>query len=180
MIRQVDAILKRLALWFLSALMRGGRNVATALVQLWAHKGRSMLTNLGIIIAVNSIITVVSFVEGFGTYVKNMMQGYGTQYIVVMPERQRGFSFARSRRIKLGIDDVEAVRAECPKVSRISPFVYIEVEVAFAGEQAGGIPMRGVNEHYQTIRNFSTDVGRFFGPVDIENEARVCVLGRTL
>ncbi len=46
-------------------------NVLTALVQIWANKVRSLLTVLGIIIAVTSIITVVSFVQGFDDEFKN-------------------------------------------------------------------------------------------------------------
>ena len=42
------------------------------------------------------------------------------------------------------------------------------------------IPVRGVSEHYQVIRSFFVDKGRFFGPVDIDTSANVVVLGRTL
>ena len=58
-------------------------NVATALVQIWANKARSLLTVLGIIIAVTSIITVVSMVEGFGNYVTSFLRGLGTNMMVV-------------------------------------------------------------------------------------------------
>ena len=83
----------RLPVWLMYAFVRNGQNVATALVQIWANKGRSILTTLGIIIAVTSIITVVSFVQGFGDFVTRMVRGYGTQFMVVRPytppERQR-------------------------------------------------------------------------------------------
>ncbi|MEE8385470.1 MAG: ABC transporter permease, partial [Dehalococcoidia bacterium] len=81
MIRRFLAIPAFLGNWLVSALARNGQNVGTAFVQVWAHKGRSILTTLGIVIAVTSIVTVVSFVEGFGNYVTGMLQGYGTQYI---------------------------------------------------------------------------------------------------
>ncbi|MCH8853601.1 MAG: hypothetical protein IID41_13255, partial [Planctomycetes bacterium] len=47
--------------WLVGSLSRHWQNIATALVQVWANKGRSILTTLGIVIAVTSIITVVSF-----------------------------------------------------------------------------------------------------------------------
>ncbi|MEE9294180.1 MAG: ABC transporter permease, partial [Phycisphaerae bacterium] len=71
--------------WFLATSSRSGQNVSTAFVQIWANKGRSILTTLGIIIAVTSIITVISMVEGFGNYMTNMLRGYGTQYMYVHP-----------------------------------------------------------------------------------------------
>ncbi|MBN2562619.1 MAG: ABC transporter permease [Phycisphaerae bacterium] len=161
-------------------MIRNGQNVVTALVQIWAHKGRSVLTTLGVIIAVTAIISVVSFVEGFGNYVTGMLQGYGTQYIVVRPDIPWGWRQTGMRRVTMNMADVEAVRAECQNIHRISPFIYGQEEVSYGGEVAKDIPIRGVSEQYQTIRNFFTDEGRFFGPVDADNGAYVCVLGRSL
>jgi putative ABC transport system permease protein len=155
------------------------RNVVTALVQIWANKGRSLLTTLGIVIAVTSIITVVAFVEGFGNHVQNMLRGYGTRYMSVHPWSP-GDRYGLQEP-KLTLDDMFAVRAECPLVHRISPFVFTwNAEVQHGQETAEEIPVRGVSEHYQTIRNFYADCGRFFGPVDIDQAAHVAVLGRTV
>ncbi len=159
---------------------RNAQNVGTAFVQIWANKGRSILTTLGIIIAVSSIITVVSLVDGFGRYLTDMLRGYGTQYMVVRPHTPPALRRAGMSRVTLDMRDVEAVRTECKDVRRITPFVYSQVEVGYAGESAEDVPVRGVTEQYQTIRNFFVDAGRFFGPVDVENGTYVCVLGRTL
>ncbi len=173
-------MVRRLGGWFLGSIARNGQNVVTALVQIWANKGRSILTTLGIIIAVTSIVTVISLVEGFGRYLTEMLRGYGTQYMVVRPWTTPAMRRAGMHRVTLDIDDVEAVRAECPLIRRLTPFVFSQAEVRYAGESATEIPIRGVTEHYQTIRNFFVDAGRFFGPVDVANGAYVCVLGRTL
>ncbi len=180
MIRRLLAIPVFLGNWLVSALARNGQNIATAFVQVWAHKGRSILTTLGIVIAVTSIVTVVSFVEGFGNYVTGMLQGYGTQYIVVYPfdprERHRG----GMHETRMDLGDIEAVRTECDSIHRISPFVYTQVEMSYGGEVAKDVPLRGVSEHYQSIRSFFVDQGRFFGPVDVDDAVNVCVLGRSL
>ena len=165
----------------IGAVSRGLQNALTALVQIGANKGRSILTTLGIIIAVMSTITVVSIVQGFGKFMTDKLRGYGTQFMVVRPyippeQHRRGM-----HRVRLDLGDIEAVRTECANVQRISPFVYThDAEVAYGPEKAKEIPMRGVNEHYQTIRSFPIDKGRFFGPVDVENHANVVVMGRTL
>ncbi len=157
------------------------RNVATAFIQIWANKGRSILTTVGIIIAVSSTITVVAFVGGFGRQMTDMVQGYGTQFMMVSPyersrERRRG-----TKRVRLDIHDIEAVRTECPSIRRITPFVFTHNgEITFGNEKADAVPVRGVTEDYQTIRNFHADVGRFFGPIDVETAAPVMVLGRTV
>ena len=178
--RRPAAIITGLGRWFTSLLARNGENVVTAFVQIWAHKGRAILTTLGIIIAVTSIISVVAFVEGFGNHVANMLRGYGTQFMVVYPFvppelRRRGMG-----RVRLDMDDVEAIRTECSSLRRVSPGIGEQVEVTYGGEVAKEVVLRGVSEQYQTIRNFHVDKGRFFGPIDVEQSPYVCVLGRSL
>lgn len=181
MTRFVYSIPLRSWRWFTGTLARNAQNVGTAFVQIWANKGRSILTTLGIIIAVTSIITVVSFVQGFGQFITKMVRGYGTQFMVVRPYWPRGQHWLGTGRVTLDLDDIEAVRTECTKVHRITPFVYTHNgEISYGNEEADDIPVRGVTEHYQTIRNFFVDAGRFFGPVDVDNAGYVIVLGRSV
>ncbi len=179
MFRRLVAIPFRFMRWSLAALSGQVQNVVTALVQIWANKGRSILTTLGIIIAVTSIITVVAFVQGFGNYTTKMLQGFGTQFMVVRPYVQRGGRGMGMKASRLDVHDLEALRAECPDVRRITPFVFSgNGQLTYGKEKAENVPVRGVAEQYQTIRNFFADAGRFFGPVDVENSAHVIVLGR--
>ncbi|MGB2986321.1 MAG: ABC transporter permease [Phycisphaerae bacterium] len=181
MMQRILNIPLRIWVGMVGAASRSFQNILTALIQIGANKGRSILTTLGIIIAVMSTITVVSIVQGFGQFMTDKVRGYGTQFMVVRPyvppEKRR----AGMGRVEMNVADIEAVRMECPNVARISPFVYTHnAEVTYGSEKAEDIPVRGVSEHYQTIRNFFVDEGRFFGPVDVENHANVVVLGRTL
>ncbi len=157
------------------------RNVGTAFVQLWANKGRAVLTTVGIVIAVSSTITVVAFVGGFGKQMTEMVQGYGTQFMVVRPYQESSDRRQGTQRVRLDMRDIEAVRTECTSVRRITPFVYTpNGEITFGNEKAADIPVRGVTGDYQVIRNFHADVGRFFGPIDVETAAPVMVIGRTV
>ena len=135
----VDARPARLAVragrWVRGGAAAAGNNVLTALVQIWANKGRALLTTLGIVIAVTSIITVVAFVEGFGNHVQKMLRGYGTRYMSVhpwVPGDRHGMHDAR-----LTLDDMMAVRFECSLVHRISPFVFTENAAVQHGQNAG-------------------------------------------
>ena len=74
-------------------------NVQTALEQLWAHRLRSLLTVLGIVIAVTSTITVVGVIQGFTRYVAEFLQGLGTNAMWVWPERPAGEAGKRLGRI---------------------------------------------------------------------------------
>ena len=155
-------------------------NVATALVQIWANKIRSLLTVLGIIIAVTSIITVVSLVEGFGDYVSDFLRGLGTNMMVVYPQVQRGPHGEFLRRAEMTIEDIQAVDAGATFVRRTSPVVWSAATIEYGRQQETGVELRGTNELFQAIRNFYADAGRFFGAVDVEASAPVCVLGREI
>ncbi|MBI5764052.1 MAG: ABC transporter permease [Planctomycetes bacterium] len=160
--------------------LRHASNITTAFSQIWANKGRSLLTTLGIIIAVTAIITVVAFVQGFGDYMSKMLRGYGTKQMIVRswtPQDEDAFGMGR---VTLDMDDVRAVAAECPHISRITPFIFTETDVSYGRAKATQIAVRGVSEDYQVIRNYYADAGRFFGPIDVENSENVCVLGRTM
>ncbi|MCC7291753.1 MAG: ABC transporter permease [Phycisphaerales bacterium] len=159
----------------LSAL---AHNVLTAFVQIWANKVRSLLTVLGIIIAVTSIIVVVSFVQGFGEYVTNFLRGLGTNLMVVYPESQRGPRGERLRPAEMHIQDVQAVTELCSSVQRTTPIVWTRAAVEYGRERLDGVELVGAAEQFQPIRNFYCDVGRFFGAMDVENAAQVCVIGR--
>ena len=179
--RSVIHILVVAATFVREMVAGSARNVATAFVQIWANKGRSILTTLGIIIAVTSTITVVSLVQGFGDHMTKTFRGYGTQYMVVRPYDPSGNHRHGVGRVTLDMGDLEAIRAECPHIHRSTPFVYArDGTITYGLETAEEVPVRGVSEQYQTIRNFFVDTGRFFGPIDIDSAANVIVLGRTV
>jgi len=158
------------------ALVAG--SVITALVQIWANKVRSLLTVLGIIIAVTSIITVVSLVQGFGDYVTNFLRGLGTNMMVCYPEWIRGPRGEFLRPAELTSADIQSVDFHADAVRRTSPAIYHNATIEYGRRQLSGIALRGTNEFFQPIRNFYVDLGRFYGPVDVDSAAQVCVMGR--
>ncbi len=181
MIRRILNIPKRICGTAVAAALRSVQNVQTAFVQIGANAGRSVLTTLGIIIAVMSTITVVSVVSGFGKFMTDKVRGYGTQFMVGRPHVPPEMRRKGMHRVTMDMGDIEAVRMECANINRISPFVYThDATITYGAEKAEEIPVRGVSEHYQTIRSFFVDSGRFFGPIDVDSRANVVVLGRTL
>ncbi len=152
-------------------------NAVTALVQIWGNKARSVLTVLGIIIAVTSTITVVSVVQGFGNYVTDFLQGIGTNSLWVYPQRIDRDSMERA---VLNLADLNAVAEQSTKLGRITPLVLAQCKVEYGRELAENMRLRGVGADFQAIRNFYVDAGRYLSPTDIENTTQVCCLGRDL
>lgn len=153
-------------------------NVVTALIQIWANKIRSLLTVLGIIIAVTSIITVVTFVQGMGNYFTDFLRGLGTNLMVVYPQAQRGPRGEFLRPAEMTIEDIRAVDAHALDIHRTSARIMTRASMEYGRQQISGVQLIGASETYQPIRNFYVDAGRFFSAIDVDNAAQVCVLGR--
>ena len=64
-------------------------NIRIALIAIWANKLRSILTTLGIIIGVASVIAVVSLVQGMEHNISKELQGVGSTYIMVYPDQSQ-------------------------------------------------------------------------------------------
>ena len=159
-------------------MMMALANVRSALEQLWANKMRSVLTVLGIIIAVTSTITVVSVVQGFTGYVSEFLQGLGTNAMWIWPERPGGEAGKRLGRVTLDLRDVEALRAECSTLEAISPLIPQPAATVAIGRTEVTTQLEGVSAEYHAIRNMPVEVGRAFTFLDIERRHPVCVLGR--
>jgi putative ABC transport system permease protein len=153
-------------------------NVRNALEQIWAHRLRSFLTVLGIIIAVSSTITVVGVIQGFTRYVADFLQGLGTNAMWVWPERPAGEAGKRLGRIELDERDLDAIEEDCPAVLRISALVRSPNVLIQHGRDEVSVPLEGTSAEYHTIRNFPVEIGRPFSIVDIEQGHHVCILGR--
>jgi putative ABC transport system permease protein len=155
-------------------------NVRNALEQLWTHKLRSLLTVLGIVIAVASTITVVGVIQGFTAYVATFLQGLGTNAMWVWPERPGGEAGKRLGRIELDVRDMDAIARGCPALRRVSALIRRTSATLRHGREELTIPLEGVSAEYHAIRNFPVEVGRPFAVVDVERAHHVCILGREI
>lgn len=153
-------------------------NIQSALEQLWAHRLRSMLTVLGIVIAVTSTITVVGVIQGFTRYVAEFLQGLGTNAMWVWPERPAGEAGKRLGRIELDERDIAAIEQSCPAILRVSALVKPPDLLLQYGRDELTVPVEGGSDEYHAIRNFEVATGRPFATVDVEQGHHVCILGR--
>ena len=152
------------------------QNFLGAIEQLWANKLRSLLTVLGIVIAVTSTIVVVAIVQGFSGYVTNFLQGLGTNSIWVFPEAPPRMYFSSRPRAEMEQGDLDDVESNCMALGRLAPLVIRRAQVKYRNITVQ-TDFTGTTEQYQHIRNTFVANGRFFGPVEISSRRNVCVLG---
>ncbi|HMB04736.1 MAG TPA: ABC transporter permease, partial [Isosphaeraceae bacterium] len=129
-------------------------NILNALEQLLANKIRSMLTSLGIVIAVVSTITVVSVARGFTGSVATTLRGMGTNAMWVWPERPDGEPGRRLSRVELDLHDVKAVGRTCSALRAVSPLVRHPGAKLRRGRHGASLYLEGVSADYHKIRNF--------------------------
>jgi len=158
--------------------MTAGKLVTMSARSIFRNKMRSMLTSLGIIIGVCSVIVMVAVGTGSQEQVKKQIASMGTNLIMVMPPRgpQQGN--------RLKTSDVKKIREEASYVSAVSGVARGSANVV-GGEGAGeegywSTSFFGVEPDYLAIKQWEVASGEFFTERDNATRAKVAVLGSTV
>jgi putative ABC transport system permease protein len=153
-----------------------------ALDALRAHKLRSFLTVLGIIIGVGSVIAVVSVIQGLNDYVTAQVMEFGSTSFSVSKYSQ-GFSslddfWRESRRRNLTLEDLAALEIDCSHCE-LAAGVYNEFRSAKRGNKtAENVDLRGVTVNAPFIGSvMELSEGRHFATIDIEHAREQIIIG---
>jgi putative ABC transport system permease protein len=155
--------------------------VKLALQAIRKNKMRASLTMLGIIIGVAAVIVMVAIGSGARARISAQINNLGTNMIVITPgsANTAGVSQGAQAFPTLSLDDVTKIRAEAQYVTGVSPVVVSRSQVV---AQLGNwrTTINGVDTDYQTIRDWQTDDGAFFGADDVRGQRAVAVIGHTV
>ncbi|BCW93530.1 MAG: ABC transporter permease [Thermoanaerobaculum sp.] len=154
-------------------------NLRMALRSIAAHKLRSVLTTLGIIIGVAAVIGVVSIVQGLNFWIAGQLEGVGATYIMVFPERDPNNPDIAGREVQLTYEDGQAILERVPEIVAFTP-IYFQGERVRYGKRTSTPFLLGVGASYQEVVNHWVARGRFFSDLDLANHARVCLVGEKL
>ncbi|MDX2030238.1 MAG: ABC transporter permease [Blastocatellia bacterium] len=147
------------------------------------NKMRSALTMLGIIIGVAAVIAMVSVGQGAQASIQDQISSMGTNMLMV------GAGSMNTGGVRSGtgttstntftVEDIEAIKRECPSVALASPSVRAGAQIVF-GNQNWNTSIQGVNEDIPKIRKWNIQSGEFISDGDVRTAARVAVLGQTI
>ncbi|WP_319501746.1 ABC transporter permease [uncultured Draconibacterium sp.] len=142
---------------------------------------RAILTMLGIIIGVGSVIAMLSIGESSKQSIREEMSDMGTNMLFVMPGQQRrgGVMMGNSNTKTLTLKDVDALRKEAKNITEVSP------QVSTSGQAVNGnnnwpTTIYGVDASYLDIRKYELEDGRIFTDKEIKSLAKVCIVGQTV
>jgi len=152
----------------------------TSITGLKTHKSRSILTILGIVIGITSIILVMSLGQGAQNLILGQIQNIGPKIISVIPGRQpKGptdiFSmFADSLKQK----DLEALnnKGNVPHADKIMPIVFGSQSLAY-GSDTYRANLFGVTDFFAELYDMYPDRGRIFDDDEVKSYANVVVIG---
>ncbi|HXT61735.1 MAG TPA: ABC transporter permease [Pyrinomonadaceae bacterium] len=155
-----------------------------ALQSILAHKLRALLTLIGIIIGVASVVVVGASVSGLNSYVTvKVSQILGVNHFMIARMAHQGQSTdeefeRRNRRNKrLNWDDYEWVRDHCKMCSEVGVELGTAADLKQDGIEFPGAIVFGVTANMVDIENKTIVDGRFISPDEVERSALVCVLG---
>jgi putative ABC transport system permease protein len=151
-----------------------------ALGTIRAHKMRSGLTVLGIVIGVGAIIGIVSLVHGLNTEVSRQIRGLGSNvfYIQKYPAVRMG-RMPRSiwQRKDLTVEDAEVLEERCSLVEVTNPNRWTFREVRYRDEVSKALLIIGTTQNWIRTNNADLAAGRFLDAEDVRRRRQVCVLG---
>ncbi len=143
---------------------------------------RSLLAMLGIIIGVASVIIMVSISTGAKQEVGRLIQGLGTNLLVISPGssdmgggRQSGTGTAPP----FSDMDIVALRQQVSGVAAVSGTMRGSVTVVASGIN-WSTTAYGVNEEYLEVRDWGITDGRNFSAAEVRSGSKVVMLGRTV
>jgi putative ABC transport system permease protein len=167
-------------------------NIRFAATALTAHKLRSGLTILGIVIGVTTVIAMVSLIEGFNNNVVKNFEAFGAtlvQFQKFDPQFGPGGSNEEENRNRknLTYEDALALKELCPSMAAVSPERYWwsggdggAPDVVYEGEVATPDTVVGVTEDYPQANNHFIGEGRFIAESDVRRSGPVTVLGHNV
>jgi ABC-type antimicrobial peptide transport system permease subunit len=146
-----------------------------------SNKLRSLLTMLGIIIGVGSVIAMMAIGQGANEAAQATLRAMGTNVLTLFTGQQRrggvSMGFGTSQTLKL--EDAEAILKECPAVKAIAPEASSNVRVKYQSQNTS-TEVLGTTPDYPDIRNFQLASGRFFTESEVRRRAKVAVLGASI
>ena len=155
--------------------------IKIALQSLWANKLRTVLTLIGVVIGVASVIAVITLTNGVNKYVATKVYSYGADVFTLSKQSPVIFSYDQwekfQKRKKLTMEDYEAIRDTCKSCQGVGALLSNTGKVVFSNHSSDNTNIRGWSWNMPAISNLNVVLGRSFIPLDQQYGSRVAIVG---
>ena len=165
--------------------LRGGavtmlETTRLALDALRAHKLRSFLTLLGVILAVATLVAVMSVVSGMNFYVADRIANLGANVFIVdrfgIITSQDAWVKAQKRPL-ITMEDYERMRDSMKTARAVAALDDHNIDVRSGNERLENTDVMGVSYNYAEVRNINVAQGRFINETDDDHRGQVVFIG---
>jgi len=163
--------------------------VKLALDQIRSYKVRSLLTVLGVVIGVMTVIGVAAVIEGLSVSLAKQVSSLGSNIVTLSRLPQFAFRFPTEQerqRKELTLDDAQALRNQAQDVELVTPILALDFarfpnpNVRYGNIRAANVKVFGVEPDYINVYTSYVRAGRFLSDGDVSHRTRVVVLGATV
>jgi putative ABC transport system permease protein len=156
-------------------------SIRLALSSIWANKLRSLLTLLGNIVAVSSIITVVSLIQGMNATVSNAVvsdlgaDAFTIDRMGIIRNEDEADRARNNPRVTL--EEAEAIERFSPYIQSVMAQAQSSAPMAYGTEELESVRIQGVSGDYADFSTFDAERGRMISPIEIDRSRPVVILG---
>ena len=167
-----------------------GENAKMALKTVRENKTRSFLTVLGVVIGITTLIAVASIMVGLDQDMRGFLTDFGPETLFVFkftPGIHIGrLSQEERSRKPLTLEDVVAIRQQCPAVEDITAELYPRIQSAgppqlftarYQNHEINNVDFSGALASYQDVYNIRVERGRYFSEAEDMHREDVAVIG---
>ncbi len=152
-----------------------------ALQSLWANKLRTILTLLGVVISVASLIAVMTLINGAKLYVATKVNKQGANVFTVSQQPSIITSYNdyvkfQKRKI-ISIDEYHAMKSQCTLCRQVGAMQSTSGLVVYGKESATDVGIRGYTAFMPEMQNLDIAEGRSFTEADENHASPVAIIG---
>jgi putative ABC transport system permease protein len=156
-------------------------SIALALRSIWANKLRSFMTVLGNIVAVTSIVTVVSLIQGMNAMVSNaIVTDVGADAFTIqrLPPVRTAEDEERTRNNpRVTLEEAEAIQRFSPNIASVMAQAQRRGTVTYRDQVLENIQVQGVTAEYLDFASFDAERGRMMSATEVARNHPVVLLG---
>ena len=145
-----------------------------------AHKLRSFLTLLGVIVGVMTVVVVISITSGLNRYVTEKLFQLSpdvlifTQFGIITSQEE---FLEALRRKPIELDDIRAVEARCRSCGEVGTGIQNQYRVKRGSRKLSNVTTYGVSANIASLNNLDVEAGRFITEADVDRSVLVAVIG---
>jgi putative ABC transport system permease protein len=156
-------------------------SIVIALQAIWANKLRSFMTVLGNIVAVTSIVTVVTLIQGMNGMVADaIISDIGADSFTVQRRppifNEDDEEKARNNPL-ITIDEAAAIKRFSPLIASVAAQASQNANISYRTQEVDNAQIQGVTSSYSDFSTFSVETGRMMSQVEVDRGQQVAMLG---